>query len=45
MEVGWMNVISAGLLLIAAIFQKCYLSFDPLDSNFITYELCINLTS
>ena len=37
--------ISAIILFLASTLQKLYFSFDPLDSNFITYELSINLTS
>ena len=33
------------MLFICTILQKFLLTFDPLDSGFITHELCINLTS
>ena len=43
--VGITNIIAAGLLFLFAIIKKTFLTFDPLDSDFICYELSINLTS
>lgn len=43
--VGVTNIMAAVLLLICAIIKKIFLTFDPLDSDFICYELSINLTS
>jgi hypothetical protein len=42
---GYVFGISAVVLLLASSVYKVFFSFDPLDSNFITYELCINITS
>jgi len=42
---GIINIIAAGLLFLFAMIKKIFLTFDPLDSDFICYELSINLTS
>jgi len=39
------NIIAAVLLFLFAIIKKTFLTFDPLDSDFICYELSIRLTS